>query len=43
MRAAEGARPESLASLLKTAPQAVPFAKRVDLFRCLGRGVGFRA
>lgn len=32
-RPAEGMRPASVASLLKTSPQAVPFSRRVDLFR----------
>lgn len=34
-RAGEGSRPASLASVLRTAPQAVPFAQRVELFRAM--------
>lgn len=29
------ARPAALAALLRTSPQALPFARRVDLFRAL--------
>ncbi|MEW5298302.1 MAG: hypothetical protein WDW36_001442 [Sanguina aurantia] len=34
-RAGDGARPASIASLIRTAPQSVPFSRRVDLFRAL--------
>ena len=34
-RAGEGSRPASLAAVLRTAPQAVPFSRRVELFRAL--------
>lgn len=34
-RAGEGMRPASLASLLRASPQAVPFDRRVDLFRAV--------
>ncbi|GAX84732.1 hypothetical protein CEUSTIGMA_g12154.t1 [Chlamydomonas eustigma] len=34
-RAGEGGRPASLASVLKAAPHAIPFGRRVELFRAL--------
>jgi hypothetical protein len=34
-KAGEGARPSSLASLLKTVPQAIPYSHRIFIFRAL--------